>query len=130
MKFKPPPRFAQGFIVPDGQPAKTTLIGRMLPQPHVLTDAGERRLDDVLSPGFALLVRSPWAAEIVPKRKREPWRDWNARVVVFGRETLEGAVSVQDLKPNPRLRTMTITCCCYARIVTSPPAFRRGIWTE
>jgi hypothetical protein len=75
----------------------------MLPQPQVLTDAGERRLDDVLGPGFALLVRSPRAKEIVPKLRGKPWSDLDAHIVVFGRETLEGAVSVQDLKPNPRL---------------------------
>jgi 3-(3-hydroxy-phenyl)propionate hydroxylase len=102
MNFKPPPRFTHGFIVPDGQPAKTTLVGRMFPQPQVLTDAGERRLDDVLGPGFALLVRSPRAKEVVPKLKAKPWSDLDARIVVFGQETLKGAVSVQELKPNPR----------------------------
>jgi 3-(3-hydroxy-phenyl)propionate hydroxylase len=103
MKFKPPPRFAQGFIVPDGQPAKTTLVGRMFPQPAVMTAQGERRLDDVLGPGFALLVRSPHAKEIVAKLKAKPWSDLDARVVVFGEGTVEGAVSAREVTPNPRL---------------------------
>ncbi len=36
MKFKPPPRFAHGFLVPDAAGAKKTLVGRMMPQPRVL----------------------------------------------------------------------------------------------
>ena len=99
MKFKPPPRFSQGFIVPDGMSARRTLVGRMFPQPRVLTqDRGERRLDDVLGPGFALVVRSPRAAEIVPRLRGKPWSDLGARVVTLG----EGGVSALDA-PNPRL---------------------------
>ena len=100
---KPPPRFAQGFIVPDGQPAKTTLVGRMCLQPSVLTDTGEWRLDDVLGPGFALLVRSPRAKEIVPKLKAQPWSDLDARIVVFGDEAIEAVVSAREVTTNPRL---------------------------
>jgi 3-(3-hydroxy-phenyl)propionate hydroxylase len=103
MKFKPPPRFAAGFIVPDGKPAKTTLVGRMFPQPRVLTADGERRLDDVLGPGFALLVRSPRAAGIVPKLLQKPWSDLKARIVVFGEASVDGAVTARELNPNPRL---------------------------
>lgn len=103
MKFKPPPRFAHGFIVPDRKPAKTTLVGRMLPQPRVLTAEGEKRLDDVLGPGFALLVRSPRAATIVPKLLQHPWSDLKPRIVVFGANEIEGAVSVRELGPDPRL---------------------------
>ncbi len=59
MKFKPPPRFAHGFIVADAAGAKNTLVGRMLPQPRVLTaDRSEVLLDEVLGPGFAVLVHS------------------------------------------------------------------------
>jgi 3-(3-hydroxy-phenyl)propionate hydroxylase len=56
MKFKPIPRFERGFLIPDGQPARATLVGRMLPQPVVVDAAGRSvRLDDLLGPGFALL---------------------------------------------------------------------------
>jgi 3-(3-hydroxy-phenyl)propionate hydroxylase len=103
MKFKPPPRFAHGFIVPDGKPAKTTLVGRMFPQPRVLTADGERRLDDVLGEGFALLVRSARAREIVPKLLQKPWSDLNPRTVVLGDATIDGALSVREETPNPRL---------------------------
>jgi 3-(3-hydroxy-phenyl)propionate hydroxylase len=103
MRFKPPPRFEKGFLVPDGQPAKTTLVGRMFPQPKVLTDSGEKRLDDVLGPGFALLVRSPRAREIVPKLLQKPWSDLKPRIVVFGSEPIEDAETVRELTPNSRL---------------------------
>jgi 3-(3-hydroxy-phenyl)propionate hydroxylase len=103
MRFKPPPRFAQGFLVPDGNPAKTTLVGRMFPQPRVLTTDGETRLDDVLGPGFSLLVRSARAKEIVPKLMQRPWRDLKARVVVYGHDAVDGAITVREASPNPRL---------------------------
>jgi 3-(3-hydroxy-phenyl)propionate hydroxylase len=102
MRFKPPPRFGQGFLVPDGKPAKTTLVGRMFPQPCVLTAEGETRLDDVLGPGFALLVRSPRAKEIVSKLMQKPWSNLNSRIVVFGDDAIEGAVSAHETKSNPR----------------------------
>jgi 3-(3-hydroxy-phenyl)propionate hydroxylase len=105
MKFKPPPRFSQGFIVPDGESARRTLVGRLFPQPRVRTGEGrELRLDDVLGTGFAVLVRSPRAAEVLPRLKQSPWRDLSARVVVIGQGTFEDAVSVRELgTPDPRL---------------------------
>jgi 3-(3-hydroxy-phenyl)propionate hydroxylase len=103
MRFKPPPRFAQGFVVPDGKPAKTTLVGRMFPQPRVLTADDEKRLDDVLGPGFALLVRSANAREIVPLLLQKPWSDLKPRIVVFGDAVIEGAINVRELAPIPRL---------------------------
>ncbi len=103
MKFKPPPRFTQGFLVPGGQSAKTTLVGRMFPQPQVLTAHGERRLDDVIGPGFALLVLSPYYKEIVPRLLQKPWSDFGARIVVFADGAVDGAISVQELQPNPSL---------------------------
>ena len=97
MKFKPPPRFAQGFIVPDGLSARATLVGRMFPQPRVRGETGERRLDDMLGPGFALVVRSPRAAAIVPRLAGKPWSDLGARIVVMGES------GVQEMTPNARL---------------------------
>lgn len=59
MKYKPKPRFATGFMVPDGRSARRTLVGRMLPQPTVIAPNGKRvLLDDQLGARFALLVRT------------------------------------------------------------------------
>ena len=64
----------------------------------VTEDRGERRLDDVLGPGFALVVRSARASEIVSKLAGAPWSDVDARIVVLG----EGGVR-QAGALNPRL---------------------------
>lgn len=57
MKYKPPPRFAAGFLVPDGR-GRRSVVGRMAPQPRVRTGSGDvMLLDEVLGPGFALLLR-------------------------------------------------------------------------
>lgn len=104
MKFKPPPRFAHGFIVPDSGSARDTLVGRMIPQPLVHAEGrGEVRLDDVLGPGFALLVNSPRASEVVPLLRQKPWGDLNARIVVLGDKAPEGAVTARLVSSNPRL---------------------------
>jgi 3-(3-hydroxy-phenyl)propionate hydroxylase len=84
MKFKPPPRFAQGFVVPDAAGARHTLVGRMLPQPRVLTDdRGEVRLDEVLGPGFSVLVHSNRAETVLEALAGSPWREFAARIVVM-----------------------------------------------
>jgi 3-(3-hydroxy-phenyl)propionate hydroxylase len=59
MKFKPSPRFVDGFLVPDGRNAKRTLVGRLFPQPQVLlADGHSVLLDNVLGEGFSIVMRS------------------------------------------------------------------------
>jgi 3-(3-hydroxy-phenyl)propionate hydroxylase len=95
MKFKPPPRFTQGFIVPDTASKRHTLVGRLLPQPRVVApDGQEVLLDELLGPGFALLVHSARAETVLPLLEGAPWRDLAARVVVMPREASA---------PDPRL---------------------------
>lgn len=77
MKFKPPPRFSDGFIVPDGIGKRHTLVGRLFPQPRI----GDVLLDDLLGPGFALVVRSPRAEAVLPMLAGDPWRQLGARCV-------------------------------------------------
>ncbi len=62
MKYKPKPRFAAGFLVPDGRSARRTMVGRLFPQPRVVTPDGPRLLDEVIGNRFALLARSPGIA--------------------------------------------------------------------
>jgi 3-(3-hydroxy-phenyl)propionate hydroxylase len=95
MKFKPPPRFSKGFIVPDGAGPRRTLVGRLFPQPRVLTpDGREVLLDDLLGPGFAVLVHGRRAETVLPLLDAAPWRDLGAPVLAMPR--LVGA-------PDPRL---------------------------
>jgi 3-(3-hydroxy-phenyl)propionate hydroxylase len=99
MKFKPPPRFAQGFIVPDGASARHTLVGRLFPQPHVFNGDGRAvLLDELLGDGFAVLVRSARANNVLPKLAGKPWRDLDARCLVMPPEAGP---------PNPRLARFT-----------------------
>ena len=57
MKYKPPPRFHDGFLIPDNR-GRRSLVGRLLPQPLVRTvDGRDVPLDDVIGPNFALLAR-------------------------------------------------------------------------
>ncbi|MDP8984567.1 MAG: bifunctional 3-(3-hydroxy-phenyl)propionate/3-hydroxycinnamic acid hydroxylase [Pseudomonadota bacterium] len=56
MKYKPKPKFAKGFMQPDGFGRRHTLVGRMLAQPQVRTaDRQSVLLDDLLGNGFALV---------------------------------------------------------------------------
>ncbi len=57
MRFKPKPRFDQGFLLPDGHSKKNSIVGRLFPQPNVsLLNDRIVKLDDVLGDGFALLA--------------------------------------------------------------------------
>jgi 3-(3-hydroxy-phenyl)propionate hydroxylase len=84
MKFKPPPRFEHGFIVSDRAGKRRTLVGRLLPQPRVRApDGRDVLLDELLGPGFALLLRSPRADAVMPSLQAAAWRDLGARIVVM-----------------------------------------------
>ena len=57
MRFKPKPRFAKGFLIADGEGRRATLVGRMFPQPAVITATGAKvLLDGVTGNGFAALA--------------------------------------------------------------------------
>ena len=61
LKFKPKPRFVEGFFVADKAPAMRqpsfVAPGQLLPQPFVQLPGGQRvLLDDVAGSGFALLT--------------------------------------------------------------------------
>ncbi|WP_338664530.1 bifunctional 3-(3-hydroxy-phenyl)propionate/3-hydroxycinnamic acid hydroxylase [Pararoseomonas sp. SCSIO 73927] len=58
MRYKPPPRFHEGFLLPDGR-GRRSPVGRLLPQPLVaLPDGREVLLDEVLGNRFVLLLRT------------------------------------------------------------------------
>lgn len=57
MKFKPKPRFHDGFLVgSQKEPHGRSLVGSLFPQALVATSTGYQLLDDVLGSGFALLA--------------------------------------------------------------------------
>ncbi len=56
LKFKPKPRFNQGFFLPDQTPGAQVRAGQLLPQPRMEWPGGTRQLLDVaLGSGFAFL---------------------------------------------------------------------------
>jgi 3-(3-hydroxy-phenyl)propionate hydroxylase len=79
-RFKPAPHYRSGAVVsPPGAPA---VIGRPIPQPLVLLADGEqRRLDDVLGPGFALVRVDPSSGAPGLPVLPEPWASLAPRVV-------------------------------------------------
>jgi len=56
MRYKPKPRFHRGFLLTDSSASPRSLVGRLFPQPMVMTGSGFALLDDVLGDGFALLA--------------------------------------------------------------------------
>lgn len=99
LKFKPKPRFGEGFFVPCQAPDTAIKAGQLLPQPRVEWPGGQRRLlDEVLGPGFACLSRAgqppdpeleSWMAgmdvrriELVAAEDDFPWPEAPERLVV------------------------------------------------
>src|SRR5262249_301389 len=66
MKYKPKPRFHRGFLLAEGSGTKS-FIGRLFPQPVVMTGAGVALLDDVLGDGFALLAPPGTSPQLLKK---------------------------------------------------------------
>lgn len=92
MKFKPKPRFEAGFLVPNGEDPKISLVGRMLPQPRVVavdpqapagTGDKEVLLDEVTGPGFALLAYGSDAVTALMAAEHPLWRRLEARRVAL-----------------------------------------------
>lgn len=92
MKFKPEPRFENGFLVADDETAKRTLVGRMLPQPDVTTESGEnQKLDDVMGAGFCLLAVGADAAAALASLDQPVWAHLAARRVALLDRDPDGA---------------------------------------
>jgi len=57
LKFKPKPRFAQGFFLGQVTPSALVAVGQLLPQPMVeMPDGAHLAMDEVLGHEFALLA--------------------------------------------------------------------------
>jgi 3-(3-hydroxy-phenyl)propionate hydroxylase len=98
MKYKPKPRFSEGFIVPDNTNPKTTVVGRLLPQPEVRWNGRSVLLDEVLGKGFALVAITEYPFAFVAA-EHPVWDRLGVRRVVAQRVatamTLENAQVVE-----------------------------------
>lgn len=66
MKYKPKPRFRAGLIEPDGRGARHTIVGRMIPQPLVMTPGREEMLLDAVLPDRpVVLILSEQPGEMI-----------------------------------------------------------------
>jgi 3-(3-hydroxy-phenyl)propionate hydroxylase len=75
MRYKPQPMFLDGFQLCDGQSARRTLVGRLLPQPWVRTPMGRQALlDDVLGDGFALICMTDEPMTFAAASHHDIWR--------------------------------------------------------
>lgn len=77
MRYKPKPGFNQGWLVADGR-GRASLVGRMLPQPRVVTPRGDMLLDSWIGPGFALLARGRGAASRLAELRHPLWAQLGA----------------------------------------------------
>ena len=102
MRYKPTPRFASGFLVPDGRSARRTLVGRLLPQPRVVaSDNRTVRLDTVLGNRFALLVWTARPEAVFAAADQPIWERLGAKRIAvvppgIDREALPGIETVRD----------------------------------
>jgi 3-(3-hydroxy-phenyl)propionate hydroxylase len=85
MKYKPKPRFVRGFLIPDGDSVKDTVVGRLLPQPLVITSDGSKLLlDHLLGTGFALIGFTADASKIEALAQLPALERLNLRKLVLG----------------------------------------------
>lgn len=74
MKYRPQPRYRTGFVIGDGRGERKTLVGRLFPQPCVMTDGGRRvLLDEVLGTGFSLLARTSQPVQFFAQFLQPVW---------------------------------------------------------
>ncbi len=86
--IKPAPRYKQGFFLRNGGRANRLLGGLMLPQPLVSAPDGRRvLLDDLLTPGFALLrVNTADPHPFARVERQTIWSKLDTRLLVLDRE--------------------------------------------
>jgi 3-(3-hydroxy-phenyl)propionate hydroxylase len=93
MKYKPKPRFKEGFLVREKRPSESSLVGRLLPQPRVRYAGRECLLDDFLGNGFALLALPQTHPRLFENLRADLWSPLNLQCVAI-REP-------GDIEPSP-----------------------------
>jgi 3-(3-hydroxy-phenyl)propionate hydroxylase len=96
MRFKPPPRYAVGAIVPYSRsPQKHSPVGRMFPQPYVTAAGANILLDECIGPGFVLLGFGLDPAAALGDAGRAALARLEARIIAVGASTQSG-LRVED----------------------------------
>ena len=80
--FKPVPAFGTGAIVTSAADrVKIPVVGKLMPQPFVLTGGRRVRLDDVLGSGFSILTWGKDPLQYMDAASEEFWRKLGASIV-------------------------------------------------
>ncbi|MFI4914160.1 MAG: bifunctional 3-(3-hydroxy-phenyl)propionate/3-hydroxycinnamic acid hydroxylase [Steroidobacterales bacterium] len=84
MRYRPPPRFKQGFIIPAAARRPHPLVGRLFPQPLLRDLQGRNlRLDELIGNRFALLAWTEQPQRFFLASEHDIWRRLEAvRVAV------------------------------------------------
>ncbi|BCP52218.1 3-(3-hydroxy-phenyl)propionate/3-hydroxycinnamic acid hydroxylase [Kaistia sp. 32K] len=118
MRYIPKPYLKSGIVLHDGRPDPKSLVGRVLPNPAVVSDGGaEMLLDDLLGPGFALVGLD--VAEAPAGALRHPFLD-PARISRVALRP-EGA-------PAPRAAEGVVTAALADHRLSEAIAFHAGKW--
>jgi 3-(3-hydroxy-phenyl)propionate hydroxylase len=99
MKYKPKPRFTDGFLLPDGASVRDTLVGRLIPQPLALGDDGVTLpLDATLGDGFSLLGLTEDPARFEAETSQPVWQQLGVRRILVTTSGASSTSSVTVLK--------------------------------
>jgi 3-(3-hydroxy-phenyl)propionate hydroxylase len=99
MKYKPKPRFTDGFLVPDRARARDTLVGRLIPQPVAMGDDGATLpLDAALCDGFSLLAFAEDPARFAAETSQLIWQQLGVRRILITTSGARSTPSVTVLK--------------------------------
>jgi len=94
MRYKPKPRFLQGLQTSDGRSAKTTMVGRLFPQPEV-EDIKRQRflLDNIIGNQPALLIFSETPDQFMDENILEAYAAKNIPVIGITPEWMNPAAA-------------------------------------
>jgi 3-(3-hydroxy-phenyl)propionate hydroxylase len=83
MKYKPKPRFDEGFLVHESKHYGASLVGRLFPQPRVRYAGRECLLDDFLGNGFALVSLPQTHSSLFQELPADLWPPLNLQRVAI-----------------------------------------------
>jgi len=83
MKYKPKPRFDEGFLAREKKHSAKSLVGKLFPQPRVRYAGRECLLDDFLGNGFALLSLPQTHPRLFENLRPDLWPSLNLQRVAI-----------------------------------------------
>lgn len=105
MKYKPKPRFEEGFLAGGGKIAVNPLVGRLFPQPEVRSADRTALLDEFLGNRFALLSLPQSPANLFDRLPADLWQPLEIRRIAIqipsdSRPIPKGVTRLADVEGN------------------------------